>query len=332
MYAESDGEGGDGVPSFNSNGHSEDLEAEVNDALENYSNLQYHFFCGRSWIHADGSCDTFCPSGDKKDCPAGMDCFANTKCDGRDTAPPTASPDPESQGAFGHACTICMSKETDSGRQISFNGKLITYGDMEQQLEAQRIHMVSDTCTKIEKLHQQDCCFVRCDICWDGRELLDLRGDRLVRQGDHEASCLEIDSMLRSSDEKDEICVDARAQLGDACCYEQCKLCGGAGAGRDNWESTVTFEGMTTSCLGLDFMLRREEVSEGGSLCGQFREEYGAVCCGSPSSDAPPLVWRSSLPRRPLCRRHLLRRHLLERLPALRGGRHALRGRGRQGD
>lgn len=40
--------------------------------------LRYHFFCGTSWTMADVSCSTYCPSGDKGDCPIGEDCYANT--------------------------------------------------------------------------------------------------------------------------------------------------------------------------------------------------------------------------------------------------------------
>lgn len=54
------------------------LASDVNDALQNYNSLQYHFFCGISWRHADETCDTFCPSGDKGDCPDGEECYANT--------------------------------------------------------------------------------------------------------------------------------------------------------------------------------------------------------------------------------------------------------------
>ena len=70
---------GNNVDSTNNNDKEESLMAsQVNEALENYNSLQYHFFCGISWTHADETCDVFCPSGDKSDCPEGEECYANT--------------------------------------------------------------------------------------------------------------------------------------------------------------------------------------------------------------------------------------------------------------
>ncbi|KAL9180874.1 hypothetical protein ACHAXT_011327 [Thalassiosira profunda] len=54
------------------------LALDVNEALESYSSLQYHFACGKSWAHADNQCQDYCLSGDKRDCPEGQECFANT--------------------------------------------------------------------------------------------------------------------------------------------------------------------------------------------------------------------------------------------------------------
>ena len=48
------------------------LASDINDAMENYNELQYHFFCGYSWHHSDQTCGMFCPSGDRSDCPDGM--------------------------------------------------------------------------------------------------------------------------------------------------------------------------------------------------------------------------------------------------------------------
>ena len=67
-----------GSSGINNNNNNGELAAKVNEALENYSSLQYHFFCGISWTHADETCKTFCPLGDKKDCPDGEECYANT--------------------------------------------------------------------------------------------------------------------------------------------------------------------------------------------------------------------------------------------------------------
>ena len=72
--------GGSGTDPPSSGGGTSDtnLALAVNEALENYNSRQYHFFCGISWTHADETCDVFCPTGDKGDCPDGTECYANT--------------------------------------------------------------------------------------------------------------------------------------------------------------------------------------------------------------------------------------------------------------
>jgi len=70
--------GGDGGGRPSSVSSPSGLASEVKEELQNYVSFQYHFFCGISWTHADETCDTFCPSGDKDDCPMGEECYANT--------------------------------------------------------------------------------------------------------------------------------------------------------------------------------------------------------------------------------------------------------------
>lgn len=81
LYGPSD-TGGELSPSSDgeiaSNDKEAELAAEVNEQLENYETFQYHFACGRSWDDADNTCEVFCPSGDKSECPYGQECYANT--------------------------------------------------------------------------------------------------------------------------------------------------------------------------------------------------------------------------------------------------------------
>ena len=60
-------------------------------------------------------------------------CYANTRCDGRDTPPPTVSPAPSVLGANkakdGEVCTICGQSKVDESLPVIFNKKSTTCGD-----------------------------------------------------------------------------------------------------------------------------------------------------------------------------------------------------------
>lgn len=57
LYGDNTSSGGTGdgqsSSSGGNSGKDEVLASEVNNALENSSSLQFHFFCGYSWSHAD---------------------------------------------------------------------------------------------------------------------------------------------------------------------------------------------------------------------------------------------------------------------------------------
>ncbi len=79
LYGES-ASGTDGEGDYEGDVNLGDVAAAVVAAVNSTSveELRYHFFCGTSWTMADISCSTYCPSGDKGDCPIGEDCYANT--------------------------------------------------------------------------------------------------------------------------------------------------------------------------------------------------------------------------------------------------------------
>ena len=52
------------------------------------------------------------------------------------------------------------------------------------------------------------------------------------------------------------------------------------------WNATVAFQGLTATCLGLDYMLRAEQVSDGTVKCSQLQGQYMDQCC-YPSDQVP---------------------------------------------
>jgi hypothetical protein len=270
------------------------LASEVKEELQNYNSLQYHFFCGRSWTHADNTCDTFCPSGDKDDCPDGQECYANTQCDGRDTPPPTISPAPTAKGNAGGSpagaggkddgvelCTVCKGLSgLDKSKTVAFQTQTTTCGNIEDMLRTGNIAVGSSTCNAVHDQYGDSCCYDECQLCKtaDG-DFLDLRSDHLVKQGGYEATCSDISSILSTMDESDSTCKDAQSQLGEECCYRQCTLCGGESEMSTEWYATVSFQGLATTCLGLDYYLRADQIHEESETCSEFRGTYMDRCC-----------------------------------------------------
>ena len=137
----------------------------------------------------------------------------------------------------------------------------------------------SATCVSVREAYRNDRCRGDCRICQtSGDDLLDLRSEHVVRQGDYEASCQEIDDILGGSSSAERICADAKAQLAEQTCYRQCSLCS-MGTMRTEWYEMVVYEGLTTTCLGIDYVLRTQQVSDGSYRCSELRGEYVSQCC-----------------------------------------------------
>lgn len=126
-------------------------------------------------------------------------------------------------------------------------------------------------------MYSESCCYEDCQLCrTQDNRLLDMR-THVVKQGGYEASCGGISNILTASPKEDSVCTDSQAQFQSECCYQKCSLC------RTNvsteWYATVLFEGLTTTCLGLDFMLRTQQISHDSERCSELQETYTEACC-----------------------------------------------------
>lgn len=214
--------------------------------------------------------------------------FLNSRCDGRDTDPPTSSPAPSTElGAIveGEVCTICENTRLDPSVSIPFQTQQTTCGNVNQMVMTEQILVGSATCNSVRQMYKDACCFDECQLCKtpDG-DLLDMRSDYVVKQGGYEASCQEVNNILNTVGKFDTMCTDAQAELADECCYAQCSLCGEDL--KTDWYATVSFQSLSTTCLGLDFMLRTEQISAGNGRCSQIKQEYMQDCCYVDSAKA----------------------------------------------
>lgn len=298
LYAPSDGEGGrpiageGGRPSSSEGGGGEAAVGApqpgpalaVNEKLELYANsFQYHFFCGTSWSDADKTCGVFCPSGDESECPYGEECYANTLCDSRDTSTPTVGPGPgaapnTAPSDGGEVCALCDEMAMDSLKFVSFQSQTAACGDIDQVIRSQNILVGSVTCDNARRLYGGTCCFDECQLCRTPEGgLMDMLSEHVVKQGGYEASCEGISNILGASSKEDSVCIDAQAQFGRECCYRKCSLCGENTS--TDWYATAVFQGLTTTCLGLDFMLRAEQIADGSERCSELQGTYMDSCC-----------------------------------------------------
>lgn len=309
MYGDNTGSTDQGETSGGTQGSGGDAskEEQVNNALENSDALQFHFYCGYSWSHADETCNKFCPTGDRAECPDGMDCFANTQCDGRDTPPPTESFAPTSSapvdtvniniGSAGSGgvnsggddtphsglnyrlCSLCTENQLDVSKTITINDREVTCGSVENMFTYENLLMGSDNCNAVQRMYQETCCYDACQLCESATgEFLDLQ-DVLLQKGGYSATCSEVNSILSATPKDDQMCFDAKRQLAGDCCYKQCTLCDTDAGETTSWYATIDFQGIQSTCLGLDFMLRTEQVGSGSDRCSSTRDLYQEECC-----------------------------------------------------
>lgn len=211
-----------------------------------------------------------------------------SQCDGRiitapsvGAAPSAAAVDPAGASTTGGGiCSLCdRYQKLVLEASIAFQTQTTTCGDLDAMLDVDGILGGSATCNNIRGTYQNACCSEACRLCQTYGDVLDLRGEHMVMQGEHGASCSEIDGILsESSSSSERICVDAKTRLADQCCYRQCSLCA-IGTMRTEWYNTVVFEGLTTTCLGLDYALRAEQVPDGSYRCSELQGEYVSQCC-----------------------------------------------------
>lgn len=222
------------------------------------------------------------------------------RCDGRDTPSPTANAAPSVpggadnvSGSGGEICALCdgTSLLLDESKSVRPG---MTCVDLDHTIRTGNVLVGSATCNDVREMYRSSCCYDECQLCQSPEGIfLDLRDELVVRQGGYEASCQEISSILSALTTDNTICADARSQLGGECCYEQCSLCGDQSETSTEWYAEVTFQGLATTCLGIDYMLRTEQISNGSIQCSELQRSYMDRCCyaGSPgglSNNASP--------------------------------------------
>ncbi len=168
----------------------------------------------------------------------------------------------------------------DEGQTVKFNATETTCGKVDWALSMQRVKLESELCSTFQSTYRSQCCYDQCQLCQStDANVLDLRPDYLLEQGGYSATCGEVNAILSVNSKTDELCVDAQAQLTDDCCYKQCKICGDYDDISNDWYATVKYEGATTSCLGLDYMLRIRQVGQSTDDCKSIQATYENQCC-----------------------------------------------------
>jgi len=219
--------------------------------------------------------------------------FFYSRCDGRITASPTSIPASDVNGTDStnitgeNLCSLCNGKLLEPDKSITFQQETTTCGSLDAMLisamQAEDNPAVqSATCNSVRAMYKNDCCTEECQLCeTSGGKLLDLKGDVVVQQGGYDASCHDISVMLSTSySAKESVCADARTELDGQCRYQPCALCGDQSESESTfWFNTVIYQDLTTTCLGLDYLLRAELLMDGSDRCSELQAQYTNQCC-----------------------------------------------------
>jgi hypothetical protein len=182
-------------------------------------------------------------------------------------------------------CNLCPDNEVNDSESIDINGKTVTCRDVENMFHYENVLLGSDTCNTIQKMYQDACCYDKCSLCeTSSGEFLDLQ-DSLIKQGGYSATCQEVNEILSATPKEDKLCYDAKKQLAGDCCYDQCTLCDADAGETTSWYATISFQGIQSTCLGLDFMLRTEQVGTSTDRCDSIRSTYKTSCCYNAPAD-----------------------------------------------
>ena len=96
---------------------------------------------------------------------------------------------------------------------------------------------------------------------------------------DDEVTCRSASNFLMErEDMTSNTCSDAKATIGETCCYSICNMCGEYDL---DWDVFINHEGKDMSCGDLNEIFREEAVVDGTQQCDVFKADYFDTCCYS---------------------------------------------------
>jgi len=176
-------------------------------------------------------------------------------------------------------CSLCgEGARLDAEVIVDVDGEDGTCADIESGLFQERVVDGAENCTQARSLHYDACCFEipsePCQLC--GTEEY-MHHTAKIEFNDDEVTCKSASNFLMEREEQaSATCAEAKATLGETCCYSLCNICGDFDL---DWDVFVNFEGEDMSCGDFNEYFREEAVVDGSEQCAALKEEYFDTCC-----------------------------------------------------
>ncbi len=178
-------------------------------------------------------------------------------------------------------CSLCGNgARLDRDVIVNVDGDESTCADIEAGLFNEKIDDGSENCTSVRSLHYDSCCFeipdTPCQLCPTDEYM---HFSTTVEFNDEDVTCRSVNNFLMERfDISSDTCSDARALLGETCCYATCNICGEYDL---DWDVFVEYDGEEISCGALTEIFRTEAIVDGTSQCEEISDEYYSTCCYS---------------------------------------------------
>lgn len=152
--------------------------------------------------------------------------------------------------------------------------------DVESGLFQDRTTENAEECIEARTLHYDACCFEipssPCQLCPTDQYMhhtttIEFNGD--------EVTCRSAANFLMEREEmSSDTCAEAKATIGESCCYEICNMCGDQDI---DWDVFIDYNGEDMSCGDLNEIFREEAIVDGTQQCDGFKEDFSSTCCYS---------------------------------------------------
>ena len=164
-------------------------------------------------------------------------------------------------------CSLCGNgARLDAEILIDIDGETGTCADIEAGLFQEKVETGAENCTLARTLHYDACCFeipaAPCQLCAQDQYM---HFSTEIEFNDDTVTCRSVNNFLMErADTSSNECYDARATLGETCCFSTCNICGDFDL---DWDVFINYEGQDMSCGDFNEIFREEQIVDGSEQC-----------------------------------------------------------------
>lgn len=177
-------------------------------------------------------------------------------------------------------CSLCENYQIDPNVNVIHDGTSMGCSEFETNFFGlNEITRGSDECSIIQQQHFNDCCYdIPCQLCQSGGLKYELMADKHVMYEGKNRTCGDASVLLEAHLSQTDMCLDAKDEIFDTCCFMQCKLCKEP-AYAVNWNYDLQIEGLASTCMDVYTGLRSEGIKEGDDKCESIKFAVSHECC-----------------------------------------------------